>query len=381
MGAVRIRNLALQAAVLAAFLLLAWFAVDNMLTNLARANIGTGFGFLFQVAGFEVSQSLIPYDQMRSTYGHVYLVGLVNTLVVSVSGIVVATCIGFAVGIARLSGNWLIRTLAAVYIEALRNVPLLLQIFIWYFAVLRLLPQRRDSLDLGPLGMVNISGWYAPRPVFGEQALQVAMSTGCAILLALVLILLARRHQRLTGRRLPAVAVAVPMVVGTAIAAFHLSGQPLSFEYPAVGRFGPRGGLRFYPELIGLVLALSTYTAAYIAEVVRAGILAVDRGQSEAARALGLRHTATMRLIIIPQAMRVIIPPLTNQYLNLTKNSSLAVAIAYPDLVSVFAGTALNQTGQAAEILLMTMLTYLTLSLLTALAMNAYNARHALRER
>lgn len=368
---------ALLIAAVAAFLL---YIVGNTQANLAARGITTGFGFLTNTAGFGIVQSLIEYSS-QSTYGRTFVVGLLNTLVVSALGILAATLIGFVVGIARLSPNWVLARLAAAYIETLRNIPLLLQIFVWYFSVLRLLPSRREALDLGFLGQINISGWYAPRPVLGEGSGLIGWALLIAVVAVVALARWARRRQEATGERLPVLWPAIGLIVGLPLVAYLAAGMPLAFEYPEQGNFGPRGGTRVYPEFIGLLLALSFYTAAFIAEIVRAGILAVNRGQTEASYALGLRPGQTLRLVIVPQALRIIIPPLTSQYLNLTKNSSLAVAIAYPDLVSVFAGTALNQTGQAVEILMMTMLTYLALSLLISAFMNWYNAKMALVER
>ena len=377
----KIRGLVFQVILLAAVVWLAWVGIQNMFANLKAANIASGFGFLGRNAGFQISQSLIDYDQAVSTYGRVYAVGLLNTLLVAVIGIVLATIVGFVVGIARLSNNWIISRLAAVYIEILRNIPLLLQIFVWYFAVLRLLPSRRESLDMGLMGQLNISGWYAPKPIFSDNASWIVWAFLIGIVASIGVARWARKQRETTGQQFPVFWTSIGLIVGLPLLAYLAAGLPISFEYPISGNFGPKGGARIYPEMIGLLLALSSYTAAFIAEIVRAGILAVNKGQTEASYALGLRPGPALRLVIIPQAMRIIIPPLTSQYLNLTKNSSLAVAIAYPDLVSVFAGTALNQTGQAVEILLMTMLTYLALSLLTSAFMNWYNQKMALVER
>lgn len=377
----KIRGLIFQVVLLAAVIWLAWSAIDNMFANLRAANIASGFGFLERNAGFQISQTLIDYNQASSTYGRVYLVGLLNTLLVAGLGIFFATIIGFVVGISRLSQNWVIRKMATVYVETLRNIPLLLQIFVWYFSVLRLLPSRRDSLDLGFLGELNISGWFAPKPLFKEGSSLILWALIVGMVASFAIAYWARKRQEATGRQFPVFATSVLLIVGLPVLAYFVAGMPIGFELPVAGNFGPRGGMRLYPEFIGLLLALSTYTATFIAEIVRAGILGINKGQTEASYALGLRPGPTLRLVIIPQAMRIIIPPLTSQYLNLTKNSSLAVAIAYPDLVSVFAGTALNQTGQAVEILLMTMLTYLGLSLLTSAFMNWYNRKMALVER
>ena len=377
----KLRAWVIQGVLLVVLIWLAWAGIQNMFANLRAANIASGFGFLSRNAGFAISQSLIEYDQATSTFGRVFFVGLLNTLLVAGVGIFFATIIGFVVGIARLSNNWVISKMATAYVEILRNIPLLLQIFVWYFAVLRLLPDRRSSWDLGFLGQLNISGWYAPKPVFSEGASFIGWAFLAAIVLAVVVARWARKRQEATGQPFPTFWASVGLIVGLPLIAYFAAGMPLSFEYPEAGNFGPRGGGRIYPEFIGLLLALAFYTAAFIAEIVRAGILGVNRGQTEASYALGLRPGQALRLVIVPQALRIIIPPLTSQYLNLTKNSSLAVAIAYPELTSVFAGTALNQTGQAVEILMMTMLTYLGLSLLISAFMNWYNAKMALRER
>ena len=377
----KLRAWIVQIVLLAALIWLAWMGIQNMFANLRAANISSGFGFLSSNAGFAISQSLIEYEQGGSTYGRVFIVGLLNTLLVSIVGVIVATIIGFVVGIARLSPNWVIAKLATVYIETLRNVPLLLQIFVWYFAVLRLLPERRDALSLGFLGQLNISGWYAPKPVYTDGIYTVLAAIAIAIVGIVILARWARKRQEATGERFPVFRVSLAAIVLLPMIAYFIAGQPLSFEYPTQGNFGPRGGSRLYPEFLGLLLALATYTGAFIAEIVRAGIMGINKGQTEASYALGLKPGHTLRLVIVPQALRIIIPPLTSQYLNLTKNSSLAVAIAFPDLVSVFAGTALNQTGQAVEILMMTMLTYLGLSLLISAFMNWYNAKMALVER
>lgn len=353
----------------------------NMNDNLQAAGIASGWGFLNTNAGFAISQSLIEYSQASSTYGRVYLVGLINTLVVAFAGIVFATIIGFIVGVARLSKNWLIRKLATVYVESLRNVPLLLQIFIWYFGVLRLLPQPRSGFDFGFLGLLNNRGYFAPKPVWGEGAMFTLYAFIAACVIAWGIGRWAYKRQMATGQSFPSFLVGLGIIVILPLIVFLATGAPLTWDVPEMGGFRPKGGMTIIPEYIAMLVALSTYTASFIAEIVRAGILAVSTGQTEAAHALGLRSGPTLRLVIIPQAMRIIIPPLTSQYLNLTKNSSLAVAIAYPELTSVFAGTALNQTGQAVEIISLTMLTYLAISLLTSLFMNWYNSRMALVER
>jgi len=358
-----------------------WFLVGNAVHNLAAANIASGFGFLRREAGFSINFSpFFTYSEI-SQYGVVYLVGLFNTLLVALFGIFFATVIGFLVGVARLSPNWILSRLAYVYVEVMRNIPLLLWIFIWYFSVLRLLPDKATPINLGPLGLLNIAGYYAPLPILSEGAGWIGFAFLGALLLTWFIAQWARARQMATGQQFPVFRVGLGLIIGLPLLAHILNGFPITFEYATASRFGPRGGARLPPEFLGLLVALTTYTSAYIAEIVRAGILAINKGQTEASFALGLRPGPALRLVVIPQAMRVIIPPMTNQYLNLTKNSSLAVAIAYPELVSVFAGTALNQTGQAVEILMMTMLTYLALSLLTSLFMNWFNAKMALVER
>jgi general L-amino acid transport system permease protein len=365
---------------MAAVVALLGFLVHNTLANLQTRGIATGFGFLSMEAGFGIIQTLVDYSE-TSTFGRTFLVGLLNTLLVSALGILLATLLGFLIGVARLSGNWLISKLAAAYVELFRNVPLLLQIFFWYFAVLRALPHPRASLALGDTVFLNLRGLYLPRPVPEPGFALVLAALAFALVGAMVLLRWARRRRERTGRIFPAGRLALAMVLGLPAAAFVLSGSPVSWELPVLGGFNFRGGIAIIPELMALLLALSIYTAAFIAEIVRAGILAISKGQTEAAAALGLRRGQILRLVIIPQALRVIIPPLTSQYLNLLKNSSLATAIGYPDLVNVFAGTTLNQTGQAVEVIAMTMALYLVISLLISSAMNWYNARIALVER
>jgi general L-amino acid transport system permease protein len=311
----------------------------------------------------------------------VFLVGVLNTLLVAVIGIVLATILGFVMGVARLSTNWVIARIATLYVEVMRNLPPLFHILFWYVAVLSALPSPRRSLALDESVFLNVRGLYLPRIVAHPGAEIAGLTFALALVGALLLGWWARRRHIRTGRPFPAFRVGLALVIGLPVLALAATGFPLSIDYPVLRGFNYEGGLRLIPEFVALVAALSIYTGGFIAEIVRAGILAVDRGQTEAAYSLGLKPGQTTRLIVIPQAMRVIIPPLTSQYLNLTKNSSLAVAIGYPDLVAVFAGTSLNQTGQAIEILSITMLFYLALSILTSAAMNLYNRRMALVER
>jgi general L-amino acid transport system permease protein len=377
----RVRAIAYQVLTLLGVIAFAAFIINNTIDNLARQGIASGFGFLDKAAGFGIPQSLIAYDEL-SPNSRVFWVGLLNTLLVAILGIAFATILGFAIGLARLSSNWLVARLATVYIEIIRNIPLLLQILFWYFAVLQALPQPRDSMAfLGDLFFLNNRGFYAPKPIFGDGFGWVALAFLVALAAVIGIARWARRRREATGQPFPTFSVAIGLLVGLPLLAFLLTGMPLAFEHAEMGRFKLEGGLVLLPELVALTLALSIYTASFIAETVRAGILSVSHGQIEAAHALGLKHGQTLRLVVIPQALRVIIPPLTSQYLNLTKNSSLAVAIGYPDFVNVFTGIVLNQTGQAVEVIAMTMGVYLTLSLLTSGFMNWYNRRMALVER
>ncbi len=353
---------------------------SNAIETIQRQNIATGFTFLNNTAGFDIVQTLVRYDE-TSTYGRVLLVGVLNTLLVASIGVVLATLIGFVIGIGQLSSNWLVARLCRGYVETLRNLPLLLQIFFWYFAVLRALPEPRESWGLGEAAFLNNRGLYLPGPMAEPGFWLVWMALGAGVVASLLVTARARRLREKTGHAAPVLPIVTALVLLPPLVMSAVLGFPLTFSWPALSGFNFEGGVTVLPELMALVIALASYTASYIAEIVRAGIQGVARGQMEASQALGLPRSQTLRLVIVPQAMRQIIPPLTSQYLNLTKNSSLAVAIAYPDLVSVFAGTSLSQTGQAIEIIAITMAVYLTISLLTSAFMNWYNARVALTER
>ena len=377
----KIRSIIYQVALCAAVGFLLFGAATNAIENLRRAHIASGFGFWDTTAGFEISQTLISYSADVSTYGRAFWVGLLNTLLVAGAGIVFATIIGFVVGISRLSKNWLLAKVATGYVETIRNIPLLLQLLFWYNAVLKSLPAMRESFTIPGGIYLNNRGLFLPKPVFhhGFEAVLAAMIVGIAAAVAFKV--WARKRQERTGQQTPVFWVVLGLIVGLPFAVMVLLGFPIDFHFPQAGRFNITDGIEVLPEFAALLFGLSIYTAAFIAEVVRAGILAVSHGQIEAAYSLGLRPRPTLRLIVVPQAMRVIIPPLTSQYLNLIKNSSLAVAIGYPDLVQVFTGTVLNQTGQAVEVVAITMLVYLTISLGTSLLMNIYNRRVALVER
>lgn len=375
----RIRGIFYQALVFIAVVSFVYWIVGNTVTNLQKANIASGFAFLKGRAGFDISQTMIDYTN-DSTYGRALLVGLVNTLYVAILGIIVASVVGFLVGVGRLSNNWLIRKICTVYVEVFRNIPPLLVIFFWYFGVISFLPEARESLEWPLHTYLNNRGFFFPAFVWGEGAGIVGTVFLIGIVAAFLISRWSRQRRIRTAQSFPTVWVNLGLIIGLPLMFFLALGMPLSLDYPKLGTFSLSGGAQIKPEFMSLFLALSFYTAAFIAETVRAGVLGVSRGQSEAAEALGLRPRQTMRLIVIPQAMRIIIPPLSSQYLNLTKNSSLAIAIGYPDLVAV-GGTVLNQTGQSIEVVAIWMVIYLGISLLTSGFMNWFNAKMALVER
>ena len=369
-----------QIVTLVLVILAVLYIVDNTASNMVARGLASGFHFLGVESQFDIGMTLIDYSP-TSTYFDSFVVGLLNTLLVAGLGISIATIVGFAVGIARLSSNWLIARLAESYIEILRNIPLLLQIFFWYFAVLRALPKPKQSLELADSFFLNNRGLFIPDPVFGESGTLILYSFIAAILISIGIAIWSKQRQNKTGQTFPVFYSSIGLLISFVFLSMLATGFPVTFDYPELKGFNFKGGIKLIPELVALTFALSMYTASFIAEVVRAGIQAVSLGQTEAARSLGLNPNQILRLVIIPQALRVIVPPLTNQYLNLTKNSSLAAAIAYPDLVLVFAGTALMQTGQAIEIIGMVMGVYLFLSLMTSIIMNLFNRFMRVAER
>lgn len=369
-----------QALLLAALAFFIWSAVDNAATNLRERNIPTNFDFWNNTAGFDVNQTLIEYSSI-STNGRAFWVGLLNTLLVSAIGVVFATLIGFTIGIARLSSNWIVAKLALVYVETLRNIPLLLQALLWYFVVLAPLPAPRGSFSLFNLVFLNNRGLVLPEPRFAEGAHWIGWAFLLGSALAAAYAFAARAKQRATGEQRPVALAGTALVLGLPLLIWLALSEPVTLEAPVLRGFNFANGIFVRPEFVALLLGLIFYTATFIAEIVRAGIQSVAKGQIEAAYALGLRRQAALKLVTIPQAMRVITPPLTSQYLNLTKNSSLAVFIGYPDLVQVFMGTVLNNTGAAVQIVAVTMAVYLVISLTTALIMDVYNRRMAVRER
>jgi general L-amino acid transport system permease protein len=364
----------LQILFVVALVWICYEIVANARANLQAQRITAGFGFLANTAGFDVSQNLIPYSGSDS-YTRVFLVGLLNTLLVSVIGIFFATVIGFLVALGRLSPNWLLSRISGGYVELIRNLPLLFQILFWYLAVLAALPNPRQSISLFGSFFLSNRGFVIPKPIGNPGFEPFVLAIVIAVVGSLLLQRYARKQLFDHGRMIRIWPYVLGMLVGLPLVSSLVFGVPVKFEFPELKGFNFSGGSRVIPEFVALTLALSTYTAAFIAEIVRAGIQSVHKGQMEAGASLGLARGSTLRLIVVPQALRVILPPLTNQYLNLTKNSSLAVAIGYPDLVSVFAGTTLSQTGQAIEIIGITMGVYLLISLVTSALMSFYGWR------
>ncbi|MDC0074741.1 amino acid ABC transporter permease [Alphaproteobacteria bacterium] len=374
----RVRNFLSQLIIVVFIVFVGIFFVSNTISNLNERGLEPGFGFLFDPAFFDINQRLIEYTS-QSSFGRAMLVGLLNTLLVSILGIILATIIGFTAGILRLSNNWLVSKLVTAYVEFTRNVPVLLQIIFWW-SLLTSLPKVRDSLSLSGVMFLNNRGVRLPSPIFENNFFWIFIVFILSILISIMLYFWAKNRQKYTGKTFPVFIFNLLIIFIPIIILFSMLDQTLSWDIPKKTRFNFSGGFNITPELFALWWALSTYTGAFISEIVRSGILSVNKGQTEAAYSLGLKQTITTRKIIMPQAMRVIIPPLTSQYLNLTKNSSLAIAIGYQDFVSV-GGTILNQSGQAIEVVAIWMVVYLSLSLFTSFLMNIYNKRKALVER
>ena len=374
-----VRGLFFQAVVFLALLAFLIWIIHNTSENLRALGRSVSFEFLNERAGFDVGQNLIPYSS-DSSYWRALLVGLVNTLVVAIVGIITATIIGFIIGIGRLSQNWLIRKLCLFYVEIFRNIPPLLVIFFWYLGVLAILPAAREGFRLPFGSMLSNRGLTMPAPVLGPGSWLVGVAFVVAIAMCIFVARRAKARQMATGQRFPVMWTNIGLLIGLPLLAMVAAGFPISFDAPVLGAFQMSGGMTLSPEFLSLYLSLSIYTASFIAEIVRAGILGVSKGQSEAAAALGIRPGIATRLIIVPQAMRIIVPPLTSQYLNITKNSSLAIACGYADLVSI-GGTILNKSGNSIQIVTIWMVVYLSISIVTSLFMNWFNARVALVER
>ena len=376
----RLRALIFQIVTIAAVCAIGLYLFHNTQTNLQHRGITSGFDFLERSAGFGIAQHLIPYVE-SNTYARVFVIGLLNTLLVTFIGIVLATILGFIIGVARLSSNWVVSKLAAVYVETFRNIPPLLQILFWYFAVFLTLPGPRGSINIQDIFFISNRGLNMPGASVDEGFTAFVIAMAVAIFAVILMVRYANQRFDKTGQPFHKFRIGLAIMVvipGASVLAF---GSPLHWEVPQLSGFNFIGGWVMIPELLALTLALTIYTAAFIAEIVRSGIRSVSHGQSEAARSLGLKEGQTLRKVIIPQALRVIIPPLTSQYLNLAKNSSLAAGIGYPEMVSLFAGTVLNQTGQAIEVIAITMSVYLAISISISLLMNIYNKRIALVER
>ena len=377
----KFRSFVIQSIVMITVITFIIWVIKNTATNMTANGIAHGFDFLWETSWFDIGYLPFIEHTNSHTYFNAFVVGLLNTILVAVLGIFFATIFGFIIGIGRLSDNWLVSRFCGSYIELFRNIPLLLQLFFWYHAVLRILPRPKNSINAADSFFLNLKGLFIPRPI-PEMGFNYVFLIGLFSIVGIIFLYFwAKRRQNKTGKQFPVLLSSIIIFLIPVFIVSFLNHFPLSWEQPVLKGFNYKGGLRLIPELLALLAALSLYTASFIAENVRSGILAISKGQREAASAVGLSKGQILRLIIVPQAMRVIIPPLTSQYLNLTKNSSLAVAIAYPDLVHVFAGTALMQTGQAVEILAMTMGVYLTLSLTISLLMNWYNSAMALKDR
>ncbi len=357
-----------------------WYIGVNTSHNIEQRGIKTGFGFLNSTAGFGINDSPIPYNP-SDTYGRVFLVGLLNTLIVSFVAIILSTILGVIIGIFRLSENWMIKKLSAAYIEIFRNIPILLQILFWYNVVLRSLPSPRNSIDLFGKIFINNRGLYIPKPAWDATTISIIASIFIVIIFIFFLNKWANKRQEKTGEEFPVLLTSMVLLIVVPIIAYFIGGANLEFSYPHLRGFNFQGGKQYYPEFIALALAISVYTATFIAEAVRSGIEAVPKGQKEAAASLGLSSYQSLKLVILPQSIRIAIPPIINQYLNVVKNSSLATAIGYPELITVFAGTTLNQTGQAIEIISITMLVYLIISLLVSAILNWINFKMKIKER
>lgn len=378
----RARSVFYQIVLATAIIAFVYYIIDNTARNLEARGIASGFGFLGTPAGFDVAMSpFFKYDLETATYFDVLLVGMSNTLLAALIGCPLATILGFIVGVLRLSPNWIVARIAYVYVETMRNIPLLLHLLFWYFLMVGVLPKVRDAISVGDSIYLSNRGLFGPMPIPDDGFWVVSVAFAVAIALVVAVARWAKKRQNETGQQFPTILVSMAILIGLPLIAFVLAGFPLHWDLPRRTRFSLTGGIVLLPEFAALLFGLVAYTGAFIAEIVRAGIQAISHGQTEAAFSLGVRPNVTIRLIIIPQALRVIIPPLTSQYLNLTKNSSLGVAIGATEIVSVWMGTTLNQAGQAVEIIAITMAFYMTISLLTSAFMNWYNKRIALTER
>jgi general L-amino acid transport system permease protein len=376
----KVRGILFQLLTVIGLVAFLWYIGANTVANIEQRGIKTGFEFLEGTAGFGIDESPIAYSE-SDTHGRVFLVGLSNTLIIGFVGIVLSTILGLIIGVLRLSNNWLVRKLAAAYIDIFRNIPILLQILFWYNVVLKSLPSPRQSLEFIGGVFINNRGLYIPQPELNITTISVILSFLLVFVIIFFLNRWAKKRQEETGQDFPVLLVALGLFVILPILAYVFSGANFNFEYPALKGFNFSGGKAISPEFLALTFALTIYTATFIAEAVRSGIEAVSKGQKEAAASLALSNYQALKLVILPQAIRIAIPPTINQYLNLVKNSSLATAIGYPEIVTVFAGTSLNQVGQAIEIIAITMLVYLTISLVVSAILNWFNHKMKIKER
>jgi general L-amino acid transport system permease protein len=376
----KVRGIIYQLITIVGFVLFVLYVAHNTSQNIEARGIKSGFEFLNHSAGFDITESPIPYT-LKSTHWDVFKVGLINTLIVSFYGIILASILGLIIGVARLSKNWLISRLAATYIETFRNIPLLLQILFWYNVVLAAMPSVRQSYSFFDAIFINQRGIFLPKPIFGAGSEYIGIAFIAALIIGWLIHVWAKKRHLETGKNYPVFFINLAILILLPTIAYFAAGKPVHFDYPALKGFNFQGGKTFTPEFLALLFALSIYTATFIAEAIRSGIEAVGKGQKEAAQSLGLTQMQSLKLVVLPQAIRISIPPIINQYLNLIKNSSLAAAIGYPELVTVFAGTSLNVTGQALEIIAITMGTYLVISLIVSLVLNWFNKKMKIKER
>jgi len=376
----KVRGILYQLITIIGFVVLIMYVAQNTAHNIESRGIKSGLDFMSTTAGFDITETPIEFTPM-STHWDVFKVGLANTLIISVVGIFLTTILGLLIGIARLSTNWLISRMAAGYIEIFRNIPILLQILFWYNIVLAALPSARESLSLFDNIYLNKKGLFLPNPIFENGAWVMGLALVAALVIGWFISRWSAKRHDLTGKEFPTIWATLALVIILPTVAYFIAGGPMHFDYPEASKFGFRGGKTLTPEFLALLFALTIYTATFIAEAIRSGIEAVAKGQKEAATSLGLTPAQSLKLVVLPQAIRISIPPIINQYLNLAKNSSLAAAVGYPELVTVFAGTSLNITGQALEIIGITMLTYLLISLFVSMILNWFNKRMKIKER
>jgi len=376
----KVRGILYQLITIIGFVIFIMYVAGNTAHNIEARGIKSGFDFLNSASGFEITETPIPFSA-SSTHWEVFKVGLINTLIISFFGVILTSILGLIIGVARLSSNWIISRLAYTYIELFRNIPILLQILFWYNIVLASLPSARNSISFFDHIFLNKKGAFMPAPIFEDGSWLMVAGVVLAIALGFLVSKWAKKKHDETGKEFPVFITNLGLLILVPLIAYYASGQPLHFDYPEASRFGFKGGKVISPEFMALLFALSIYTATFVAEAIRSGIEAVAKGQKEAATALGLSPMQSLKLVVLPQAIRISIPPIINQYLNLIKNSSLAAAIGYPELVTVFAGTSLNITGQAIEIIAITMFTYLMISLIVSLILNWFNNKMKIKER